>query len=175
MAHSYAQETDIQGEFKSLTFSTTSTPTLAQVGRWIDEEEAKAEASVGMKYAVPITGTKALLMMRTIVIGLVAGRVKNTIAVKSGADAANQGKVSDGDAMIKRSLDMLKSIRDGDIILADATIRSSADGVSSFNVDNEDANDDDADEVEDRVSGSTTTPLNIGNSVPSFQRGRRSW
>jgi hypothetical protein len=179
VAHVYVAVADIQKEFKSVTFAATTTPTDSTVDDMIDEEEAEVDSVIGMKYDIPLdASSRAFKLCKKLVKKLVCGRIKNIIAVKSGSSDANQGKVSDGDAMIKESKDTLKLIRDGEIDLKilGATLLGSDDGVKSFNVDNEGSLDeDDVDDVEDRVVGSAASPLNSGSSIPSFQRGKRSW
>ncbi len=176
MAHAYAQLSDIQGEFKSVTFDTTSTPTATQVDDFIDEEESTVESSVGMKYTIPVSSTaspKAFKLVRKLVKRLVAGRIKNIIAVKSGSQDANQGKISDGDALIADAQKTLLAIRNGDIKLVDGVLASTNDGVRSFNVDNEDSSDaDDIDDVNDPLGQTSGSP---SNSIPAFQRGKKMW
>lgn len=175
MAGIYATQADIEAEFKALTFSASTNPTATQVVQFIEEEEEVVAASVGMKYALPITSAsnpKAFKLIRKTVVELVAGRVKNIIAVKSGSQDANQGKVSDGDAMIKRAMDRLKLIRDGEIKLVDATLASSSDGVSSFNVANEEQYTESLDDTYDPMSSGYGNPA---ASVPAFRRGKKLW
>lgn len=134
---SYSALSDIQGEFKSLTFSASTTPNQTQVTAFITEADAEIDAVLGTKYAVPITDVDDLKLIRNISIGLVAGRVKNIIAVKTGQAEANQGKVSDGDSLIKAARDKLKALRLGEMVLAGSSLLTSHDGVRSGNVNND--------------------------------------
>lgn len=146
----YATTEDIQNGFKSITFSSDTTPTEDQVDGFITTEEANVHAFVGLKYETPIdSSVEAYEVVKGIVIDLVTGKVKNLLAVKTGSDEANQGKISDGDTLIKSAKEMLEKIKTGELRLIGATLLSSDDGVKSGNV---------------------------ANSVcPKFRRGRTMW
>ncbi len=132
MAGAYFTVADVQSEFRSITFSTTTTPTLATVTAFVAQACVEIETKVGMKYAVPVTAADAVTLLQQIGISLVAGRVKNILPVKTGSEEVNTGgRGRPGDAMIKWARDTLEQIRLGNLALQGATLAGSADGVVS--------------------------------------------
>jgi hypothetical protein len=132
----YSTNSEISGEFKGITFSSTTTPNTTDIDRFITEADAEINARVGMKYSVPITlgaSPIAFAILRQISVQLVAGRMKRILEVKqTSPDLAKQDGQSKDIAKIAR--DMLKEIVLGTLPLPDATLLSSGDGVSSSNV-----------------------------------------
>ncbi len=72
----YSTNSDIQSEFKSLTYNSNGI-TSAEVDAFIEQEDAFIDGIVGRKYETPVTGTYALRIMKTISVQLVASRVLN--------------------------------------------------------------------------------------------------
>jgi hypothetical protein len=130
----YCSAVQVSGEFKNVSFSSSTFPTDTTVTRFIEEADAEIDDIVGLKYETPITGTAALIRIRKISIWLVAARVKEVVKVKSGVTAAEQ-EAREGD-LRKMAMDELEKIALGKTRLTDATLRSSADGVRSYVVDN---------------------------------------
>lgn len=131
----YCTVADIQGEFKAATFGATSSPTDTTVTGFIAQAGAEIDATLGLKYATPITGATSLLIVKQIAIDLVAARVKNILEVKSPIAQGQQAIKGDDSATAARK--RLKAIIVGqELTLPDATILSSNDGVESFDVSN---------------------------------------
>jgi hypothetical protein len=131
----YSTVSNIQDEFKSVTFSASSTPTDTAVGRFITEADAEIDARIGLRYDTPVTGANSIIILRQISIGLVAQRVKDILRITTGSASAEQLH-RDRD-LAKEARKKLDDIVDGKLLLSDATAASSGQGVYSFNVANE--------------------------------------
>jgi hypothetical protein len=125
----YSALTDIQNEFKSVVFSASSTPTSTAVQGFIAEADQYIDSRIGLRYQVPVTGSKSLIILKSISIGLVAGRVKEIQRVKTASPQLNQDS-RDGDPA-KEAKERLGLIVEGLLLLPDATLVSAANGVSS--------------------------------------------
>lgn len=133
----YASLSDIQNEFKSVTFSSGSAPTDSAVTAFIAQEEAKLNARVGLKYVVPVDPTASplsTLILRSISVHLVTARIKEILKVKAADPKADQD-ARGGDPK-KHALTVIDKIVSGEMPLPDAVLVSTANGVRSFVVDN---------------------------------------
>lgn len=129
----YCTTTQVQGEFKNITFSASTSVTDTEVSAIISEVDAEIDGRLGVKYVTPITGTNALLICRTISIYLVAARVSKIQEIKTGeADKDQPRRVEEKLA----ALQMIKDIIDGKILLSDAIARSSYNGVRGYTYEN---------------------------------------
>jgi hypothetical protein len=126
----YSTNSDIQSEFKNLTY-TSGGISSSEVDNFILEEDAFIDGIVGRKYETPVTGTYSLRILKTISIQLVVSRIKRILAVKTGRPELDQDSSSNLFAMAKTKLD---DIAEGRLILSDATLARSSDGVDSFAV-----------------------------------------
>lgn len=134
----YSAYTDVQSEFKNITFDSTSSVTSAEVTEFIAQEEAVINATISNRYEVPITGTAALSVMKSISINYVAYRVAKILNLRKDmpipenfvSQALNEGNA------FKQAQKRLFMIRDGDIILNDAVAVSTTQGVKSYNAEN---------------------------------------
>ena len=114
----YASESEIQKEFKSITWSAVAGGIEATtVTRWTEEESAIIDSYLGGIYKIPITGTQSLLTVKKICILMVSSRVKRTLQVKN-IDPATQNQVSDDE--YKQSIKILEDLRDQVNLLPDA-------------------------------------------------------
>lgn len=130
----YCTNAHVSAEFKGVTFGASTSPTSTTVDRFIEEADAEIDSKVGLKYETPVTGSTSLIIVRQISIWLVAARIKEISRVKTGATTAEQ-EAREGD-LRKMALERLDKIASGEILLPDATLVSSADGVRSYVVDN---------------------------------------
>lgn len=129
----YSTTADVQAEFKSVTFGAGTTPTSTQVDGFISEADAEINARVGLKYTTPVTGAESLKILKTISVGLVAGRIQRILETKQATpELANQDtQVKD---LAKEARSKLKEIVAGTLPLPDATLVSTdGDGVKSSN------------------------------------------
>lgn len=130
----YASVTNIQEEFKNVTFDSNSIVTDTRVSRFIDECEAVINAKVGMIYQVPVDSVaspQSTLILRQISIYMVSNRIKEIIQTKSDSDDTNQatkGKVA------KSPEDLLQDILDKVLVLPDAVLLSTTKGATDYDV-----------------------------------------
>lgn len=127
----YCVHGDVTNEFKKLTLN-DATISQAKVTEWISQADAYIDAKLGLRYETPITGTEALKICKQISTWIVAGRVKEALDQDTGDDRVDQ--IMRGD-LEKKAKAMLTEIVEGKMILSDATIRRTGDGVKSFVVD----------------------------------------
>jgi len=130
----YCTNAQVAAEFKNLSFSSSTYPTDTNVDRFIAEADAEIDSRVGLKYQVPLTGSVALLVARQLSIDIVAERVRRVIKVQSGQDQKRQdGREGDTAKEARERTDLIVQ---GKMVLSDATLASSHDGVKSYNSDN---------------------------------------
>ena len=130
----YTSATAVQSEFKSITFSTSTAVTTADVTEFIAQEEAALDVEAGTVYTTPITGTNALAVMKLMATLMVKARVLDILPVKVGSDGAEQD--SGSKALRDRVSAMIERIKSKSILLADATLLQSSGGVRSYANDN---------------------------------------
>lgn len=131
----YADTDDVASEFKGITFSATSRVTTTEVGNFIDEAEARIEAKLGMIYSIPITGTKSLLIMKTLVVQSVKARILDILYVKTGNPEADQGG-SGSASLYKEVKETIADLVSKKMLLIDASLLSGK-GWASYQNDND--------------------------------------
>lgn len=135
---SYATTSDIQGEFKNITFSGSTAVTSTQVSGFLTDADAMINARLAPKYQVPITGSNSLVIVKLIAIKLVKHRILEIIKVKTGKtseDQDSQGKKT----LEEQAFDLINDIVKDKLLLTDATLATTADGVRSYSNDNADS------------------------------------
>lgn len=130
----YASKEDVAGEFKSISYSSTTNPKDSQVDEFITQADAFINAKISNKYVTPVTGADSLSILKNISVWFVADRIKDILKVKNVSDEVDQG-VREG-SLYKRAMDMLDEIAKGDLILPDATLATSKIGPRSYANDN---------------------------------------
>lgn len=133
----YTTSTEVQADFKNVTFSTTTLVTTADVVQFITEADALINSYVGMKYQVPVTAdSDALALLKLFSRTLVADRIKKVLEVKQASStSANQdarGAYSTRDVM-----KALEDIKKGNLTLSGATSLISGGGFYSSNAAND--------------------------------------
>lgn len=126
----YSVLTDIESEFKDVTFSSTTAVTDDDIDGFIDQADAFIDSSISSRYEVPVTGSSSLLVLKTISILLVKARVLSILSVKTPQDKTKQDP--DGPTLRQQALDMLKAIKNGSLLLTDAVLTSTDGGLTSF-------------------------------------------
>lgn len=129
----YCTVADVQAEFKSITFSASTSVTDTAVGSYIAMADEEINSRAGLKYTVPIDTTaspKAALILKRISLDLVVGRIKNILSVKTGDPKADQG--GPGDSIIKGARAMLDMLVDESLVLRDAARAVVASSVASY-------------------------------------------
>jgi phage gp36-like protein len=134
----YSTVAQISAEFRNITIAATGTAIVtADVNEWIAEADALINSFVGKRYTTPITvaaNPNSFYILRMISRELVAARIIKVLRVKNAASGNNDQDVRKDDS--DRVLKMLKDISNGDLELPDATVTTSGQGISSFNVSN---------------------------------------
>lgn len=135
MATTYCTTPEVIGEFKSLnTTSTGVAITDAKIDGFRDDAFAYINAKIGNKYATPIPADAGCFaIVRMIELYIVKARIQSIIPVRTAADGAKQNEKPED--LAKKADDLLEVIVSGKIKMAGATLASTSDGVSSFNVD----------------------------------------
>jgi len=125
----YCLNSDVQNEFKSLAFN-AATVSTTKVDEWIEQASALMDTILGSQYVTPVTGTRALEVMKMICVWLVADRVREVLQLLPGANAASQEFSRD---YFRRANDFLESLRKGLITLPDAVLAGGGSGgISSY-------------------------------------------
>jgi hypothetical protein len=129
----YATLEHIQAEFKSIEFDDNTMITSSEVERFSLEADAEIDSRLCLTYETPITGPQSLILVRLIEIGIVKGRILSIMRVKSGSEQADQ----EGSDPSARAYKMLDDLVSGKRKLPDQPLVTTADGVKSYNYDNE--------------------------------------
>lgn len=125
----YSTESQVEGEFKNIDFTSTTAVTSDDITRFIAEADALIDAKVGLKYAVPITGAASLLIMRYCSIQIVADRVRKILEVKTGESDKDQDEKENE---FKNAESIINRISKGELVLSDATLANSHDGIKDY-------------------------------------------
>lgn len=134
----YSSITNIQYEFKDVTFSSSTAMTTAKVTQYMADADAEIDCTLAVKYTTPITGTQSLVLIGQIAVWLVKDRINETLQVKTGDDKTSQ---TGGKSYRQKAVDMLNDLASGKKVLTDAALKTSADGVQSYNNNNSDDDD----------------------------------
>jgi hypothetical protein len=125
-AYTTAAKVASEAKIASTGFTTSTTPTLAQVTALINEASAEIDGKLGLRFSLPITDETDLMVLQSIATMLVTERVRETIEVQ----AANGGSYLQNPASraAKAARDRLQDIVDGKFNF-NSTLISSADGI----------------------------------------------
>lgn len=134
----YTTYTEIQADFKSITFDASAGNVLqADVTQFIAEADALINSYVGTRYTVPVTSGEGATLLKLCSRSLVTARIKKLLEVKSEKqDGANQnitGVMLSPSAVMK----ILADIRDDVLSLEGATALVSNQGFYSNNYSND--------------------------------------
>jgi phage gp36-like protein len=131
----YCAVSDVQNDFKAVTFTSSSLVTDSAVSGFISEASALIDSYVGQRYVTPITGAQALALMSLYARTLVADRVRGILANKQQTNTdANQQVKSDGFS-VRDVMKSLQDIKNGDAQLVDAVLLNSNASFFSNNYD----------------------------------------
>lgn len=128
----YATYTDIQSEFRSVTFASGTAVTDTEVTAFIVQTDALINTYLSGRYVVPITGTAALALIKWIAIQITRERIIKILATKTG--------VMDPDQLEAEKpmwQELLEKLQAGSLNLSDASPLSSGGGIRSGNVEND--------------------------------------
>lgn len=147
---SYCVFTDIQEDFKTIAFDSSSLIKDTQVTKFITEASALIDSYVGTRWVVPITAdASSLALMSLFCRTLVADRIRGILANKQQTNTdANQQVKSDGYS-VKDVMKALTDIKNGDTQLSGAALL---------------------------LAGSAFYSQNYAtNQTPRFNKNRRQW
>jgi len=125
----YCLIADVQAYFKNTTFTSGSSVTDTEINTWIDQYSEYIDSRIGDVYVTPITGTKALKIVKIICAKFVAGEADEVLRE---GKAIIDPKAKESRDLKKEAEDMLNMIRDEDIVLSDAVVQSSS-NLTSYN------------------------------------------
>jgi len=126
----YCVLADVVAEFKGVAFTATTSVTDTDVANFIAMEDEFINSRLALKYTVPVTGAASLLVLKKISLGLVVGKIKNILEVKTGESSADQGGA--GSSLIKNARDMLQMIIEDTLLLRDAADATQTSAVASY-------------------------------------------
>lgn len=118
----YCVVSDIEAEFKGLTFTSDQPVTNTEVEEFIDQTEARVDARIGLLYSTPIDETdspKSFLIVKNIVTWFVADRVSSILVNRTGNAQTEQNSRPEKSFMDKAK-ELLKEVMDKTLILPDA-------------------------------------------------------
>lgn len=127
----YSNNSDVVDEFKSL--DTSGKITTAKIDEWISQADEYIDGRIGLIYNVPVVGVKSLKVLKEISIGLVAQRIAYILETKSITPKGDQVIPKNLIEMAEKRLQM---IVDKQLLLSDATLKSTTGGVRSYSSDN---------------------------------------
>lgn len=135
----YSTAAQVASEFKSITFSSSTSVTDTEVDRFIDEADEVINSRIGLKYSLVdditlVDNPLAFPILRQISIWLVADRLREIMQVKDiGDDRIKQGARAPNSAA--RAEKMLDAIAKGTLLLRDVDLNTTHDGFKSFATD----------------------------------------
>jgi hypothetical protein len=128
----YCTNSDVVNEFKSLN-TTDGKITTTKIDTWIAQADAYINGRIGNVYTTPITGAESLLIIKEISIGLVAQRISRILDTKAISPKGDQYIPKDLIEKAEKRLDMIVNRQ---MVLSDATLKTTHGGVSSYTSDN---------------------------------------
>jgi len=139
----YAVVADVQAEFKSISFTSTTQVTTTKVGDWIAEADAEINSIIGIRYQTPVpSSTDAAKICKTISIWLVKDRIRGVLEIKQVEDKVDQDVA--GKSLRDRALEWAHNIAKGWQALPGALLITvsggSLGGLESYNRSRDDSN-----------------------------------
>lgn len=151
----YCNVADIEAYYLNKTFKCDDYITNTQVETFIIQDSALIDATLRARYALPITDSDDLLILKMINEKMVVGTIDDIIREKT-----ESGEFERSRGMRKEALDWLKKIKEGEILL-NASGKASV--IKFNNIDSE------GNEVEKRFKDA-----NIEPSIFAVDRERRT-
>jgi phage gp36-like protein len=147
---SYCAYTDVQSDFKSLTFTSTSLVTDSAVTQFCLEASALIDSYVGQRWTTPITAdATSLALMKLFARTLVADRIRGILANKQQTNTDGNAQVKSDGYSVKDVMKALNDIKNGDMTLSGASLILDNAGFISRN--------------------------HSVNETPKFQKDRKQW
>ena len=130
----YSSVTDIQQDFKQITFASGYNITDTQITEFIVESDALINSYVGSIYVVPVTAGDGLNLLKLMSRSLTVSRVKKIMAVKQAKSTDANQDVTDVLLTATAVMKMLRDIQSKVSILAGATLLDAQGGFYNNNV-----------------------------------------
>lgn len=127
----YCSQTDIEADFKDITFDADSTVSNADLALFITSESNYIDSYISAKYVTPVIMANSPLafeLLKKICIFLVSDRVKSVLEIKTGNVGVDQ-KIK-AQSSTRKPIADLDRIVDGKLRLIDCQIASSDDGLA---------------------------------------------
>lgn len=120
---SYCTVSDVQADFKTITFTSTSLVTSVAVTQFITEADALINSYVGQRWTTPITAdATSLALMSLLSRTLVSSRVKGILENKQVTNTDANQNVKGNEFTVKDVLSMLAEIKAGNVQLSGASL-----------------------------------------------------
>jgi hypothetical protein len=133
----YATYSEIEKDFKAVTFTDTSLVTSSAVTGFITEHDALIDSYIGMRYETPVTTGGGLNLLKLLSRSLTVLRVKKILEVVQAQNSELNQNVVSVILSQKMVMDILEQIQKGNRKLVGATLLSTASGFASYNNSNE--------------------------------------
>ena len=129
---SYASLSDIVAEFKELSIDESSAVSITDVNQYIEQESAMIEMYLEPIYVLPVTGERALKILKRLAIALVAYRIAQILSISRATVLTDTKTIQEinGGTAYKQALKDLEKISQEKLVLPDATLKSNRDPYS---------------------------------------------
>lgn len=133
----YTTYTEVQGDFKDITFAAGFNITDTKVTEFIVEADSLINSYVGSVYQVPVTTGDAVNLLKLLSRSLVASRIKKVLGVKQNKSVDANQDVTDVLLSATTVMKILKDIQQKNNVLAGATLLDVNSGFYNNNVSNQ--------------------------------------
>ena len=131
----YALQEHVEGELKNVEFSSDSLVSETKLAQILEESDAEIDSYINGRYNLPIVDTKALVFLRKLSIDIVVYRITKILEIKDVrpiSDGRITQDISHG-SVYRQAINTLKDIRDGEMPLYEAELKTSTAKVKSYN------------------------------------------
>lgn len=134
----YTTYTEIQADFKDMTFTSSTNVTSSDVTQFIVESDSLINAYVGTVYSVPVTVSgDGLSLLKLLSRSLVSSRIKKLLEVKQEKSTDANQSVMGVLLSVAQVIKILNDIQDKNMALAGAVPLISGGGFYNNNVAND--------------------------------------
>ncbi len=133
----YALPTDIEADFKDITFGADDNVTGDDVTQFIVEADALINSYIGTVYTVPVTTGDGLNVLKLLSRSLVSNRIKKILEVQQVASKGANQNIQSTYLSVTQVMAVLTSLQAKKVALAGASPLVSAGGFYSNNSSND--------------------------------------
>jgi len=130
----YTTYTEIEADFKDMSFTTSTNVKQADVTQFIVEADALINAYVGARYTAPVTSGAGLDLLKLLSRSLVSARIKKIMEVKQEKSTDANQSVTGVLLSPSQVMKILNDIKNDELNLAGAELLTSSRGFHSQNV-----------------------------------------